>query len=274
MGMHAPIPTNHNSLSNCALGLRVSEIEADTEATIRKARWAQDMKARLVLKIPYHEWAAALERNRTGELIEAYRPRYMFALKDFADAPRCPPWASRKYRGAMPDNMDEIIAHVGANIDRLSGAWGSLRGSFERSHGCYRPSVEQWRSIKRRPRRAKDVVRGLQAERPRGLRAGLAGKWARGGYSGLRPATSAFPLGLESPAWPYRRRVEEWWRAFIRKRGGVWHYRALSGSAPKALVPHSKSFCRASPVVARLSLHRRAAGAWPAHWSEFTRTTL
>jgi len=28
------------------------------------------------------------------------------------------------------------------------------------------------------------------------------------------------------------------------------------------------------PIVARLSLHRHGAGAWPAHWPEITRTTL
>lgn len=133
MGMHALIPTYHNSLSNRALAERIGDIQAQTADAIRRARRAQDLKARLVLKIPYHEWAAAVERGRTSELVEAYTPKGMHAIHDYVDAPRCPPWATRKYRGAIPDSADERAAHVIANRDRVTGAWGSLRASFERS---------------------------------------------------------------------------------------------------------------------------------------------
>ncbi|WP_152522616.1 lysozyme family protein [Sphingobium ummariense] len=131
--MHAPIPTNHNSFSNRALAERIGDIQAQTADAIRRARRAQDLKARLVLKIPYHEWAAAVERGRTSELVEAYTPKGMHAVHDYVDAPRCPPWATRKYRGAIPDSADERAAHVIANRDRVTGAWGSLRASFERA---------------------------------------------------------------------------------------------------------------------------------------------
>ncbi|MFY9350354.1 MAG: hypothetical protein WAO77_08405, partial [Sphingobium sp.] len=133
MGIHAPIPHRHPLPSNYALGIRVDDIEAETAAIIRRARAASELKARLVLKIPYHEWADALARKRTRDLIDAYTPRYLHALRDHADAPRCPPWASRNYRGAVkPGAWEAAARHAAAHLDRVTGEWGSLRASLER----------------------------------------------------------------------------------------------------------------------------------------------
>lgn len=134
MGIYAPIANDHNIRLNRLMGERVNDIQAQCAAIVRRARRAEELKARIVLKIPYHEWADAVARNRTSDLIDAYTPRFYHGLNDYGDAARCPPWASRRYRASpvTPSHWNEIGRHVAAHRDRITGEWGSLKSSIER----------------------------------------------------------------------------------------------------------------------------------------------
>lgn len=67
-----------------------------------RARAACFLRLRLGYRIPYHEWQEAVLRGGAARelLIEAYTPRWHWQTGQEAPAPRCPPWASRRYREA------------------------------------------------------------------------------------------------------------------------------------------------------------------------------
>lgn len=150
MPIDAPFPVNHNRshFSNQVMIEQLAAIEDAEADAMYRARWNAALKSRLVLKIPYHEWQEAVRRaglrwgtsaprydiRPINELLKAYRPIGFHVTRACVDAPRYAPWATRNERGPIPINPDEILAHVRAHIDRITGAWGSLRASFERVH--------------------------------------------------------------------------------------------------------------------------------------------
>jgi hypothetical protein len=88
-----------------------------------------DLKLRLALGIPYHEWQEALEIGEVGiqALFAAYAPRWPATGRHIQDGPCCPPWASRRYREAA---VLELYFGLGRWANRPRE--GGLSGAIER----------------------------------------------------------------------------------------------------------------------------------------------
>lgn len=108
-----PSAVNHNLVD------RSASFYTTRVSAIARANWALVQKLRLAYRIPYHEWQEALKRARFNgsgdcpcwrhgpveDLLEAYTPRFNSVTRVIFDGPRCPPWASRRYRAACAAAM-------------------------------------------------------------------------------------------------------------------------------------------------------------------------
>jgi hypothetical protein len=75
---------------------------------------------RFLWKIPAHEWVEAVRLGRTSYLLKVYDPSFADQVYAAGLVPRCPPWASRKYRDAC---LRAIMHEHNADAVRGSSPW-------------------------------------------------------------------------------------------------------------------------------------------------------
>lgn len=78
---------------------------------------------RFLWQIPAHEWAEAVRLGRTSFLLKVYDPSFADQVYSAGLVPRCPPWASRKYRDAC---LRAIVHEHSADAVRGSSLWRTL----------------------------------------------------------------------------------------------------------------------------------------------------
>lgn len=148
---------------------------------IHRAKVAAAQKTRLALKIPYHEWAEALRRDREGAfptyqglniatLLEAYTPRWDYQNNRFVDGPRCAPWASRRARdGDTRDNMAGVSSGKSLRTIRRDGACRAVIGFLKREGATPMPLLLKYLENIGIPHDGAQLTELLQDMEARGL---------------------------------------------------------------------------------------------------------
>lgn len=83
----------------------ICRLEDDVDiaaAAIDRGKQRIELLLRIFFEIPLHEWSDAQSRgpHAVHLLIEAYTPGNALMMVQQGLVPRCPPWATRKYREA------------------------------------------------------------------------------------------------------------------------------------------------------------------------------